>query len=65
MSEIELERKMKHDLVEEFESLNQKYWSKNLPNEVSFQEMVILVIMILYFPSVLAVFSQLIDSLFI
>lgn len=44
MSEIELERKIKHDLMKEFESLNHKYWSKNLPNEVSIQELVIFII---------------------
>lgn len=43
MSEIELERKIKHDLMKEFESLNHKYWSKNLPNEVSIQELVIFI----------------------
>ncbi|XP_034245100.1 centrosomal protein of 290 kDa-like isoform X2 [Thrips palmi] len=39
VSELELERKMRHDLVKQFESLNQKFWAKNLPNDASVQEL--------------------------
>lgn len=54
MAEMELERKLKHDLSLQFESLNKKLWAKSLPSDTSVQELVMICFIYLFKISVSA-----------